>query len=65
MAEAFGPGDQRPIPSNFVVLDGLRRSDNGGIENFLVRDLAGELVRLADEPVDRRVALLADPGRAS
>jgi hypothetical protein len=36
------------------VLHGLGGADNGGIENYLVRDLASKLVRLADEPVDCR-----------
>ncbi len=50
----FGPGDQRPVAGDLVVLDGLRRADDRGIQHFLVGHLARNLVGLADETVDRR-----------
>ena len=43
MAEAFRPGNQRSIAGNLVVLDGLRRSDNGRIQHIFVRDFTGQL----------------------
>jgi len=36
------------------VLDGLSRSDDGGIEYGLVLDLAGDLVGFLDDSVDGR-----------
>src|SRR6476619_5785705 len=54
VAEAFCPGNQRSIPGNLIVLDGLRRSDNGRIQHIFVRDFTGQLVRLADQTVDGR-----------
>ena len=42
----FGPGNQRPIARDLVVLDGLRRTDDRGIEHFLVGNLARDLVGL-------------------
>ena len=52
--ELPGPSDQRPVARDLVVLDRLRAADNGGIENLLVLNLAGDVVSFADETIDRR-----------
>ena len=54
VTEFFGPCDQGPIATHFVVLDGLRVGDNGGVQNRLVLDLPSGLVRFLDDAVDRR-----------
>ena len=54
VTEFFGPCDQRPITAHFVVLDSLRICDDGGVQHGLVLDLAGRLVGLFDDAVDRR-----------
>src|SRR5262249_38111209 len=54
MAEALGPSDQGAVPRDLVMFDRLRCPDDGGIEHILVRHLARDLIRLADEAVDRR-----------
>jgi hypothetical protein len=51
---SFGPCDQRPVTAHFVVLDGLRIRDDGGIQHRLVLNLAGGLVGLLDDAVDGR-----------
>ena len=53
-AELLRPGDQRAVARDLVVLDRLRGGDQRGVEHLLVVDLAGDLVRLLDDAVDRR-----------
>jgi hypothetical protein len=52
VAEFMSPCDERPVTRNFVMLDRLRGTDHGGIEHFLVVDLASNLVGFLDEAVD-------------
>ena len=64
MAELLGPGDERAVARDLVMLDRLRIRDDRGIENRLVVDFTGGLVRFLDQAVDRRavraVRLLAE-----
>src|SRR5207302_7299904 len=53
MTGRFGPCDQGSIARDLVVLDGLSRADNSGIQNFLVGDLGRHFVGLSDETVNR------------
>jgi len=41
--ELLGPRDQRPLARHFVMLDGLRRRDQGRVQHALVIDLAGDV----------------------
>ena len=54
VAELLGPGYQRPIAANFIVLEGLSGGDDGGIEYGLILDLASDLVGLLDDSVEGR-----------
>src|SRR5262249_31102358 len=51
-AQLFRPCDQRAVARDLIVLDGLRRSDERGIEDRLVLDFAGDLFGLVDDAVD-------------
>src|SRR6476646_1130872 len=51
--QLFGPGDQRAVARDLIVFDGLRRSDERGVENGFVLHLAGHLFGLVDDAVDR------------
>src|SRR5262249_36786251 len=51
-AHLFRPRDQRAVARDLIVLDGLRRSDERGIEDRLVLALAGALFSLVDDAVD-------------
>ena len=53
MTEFFSPRDQRPLTAHFVVLDGLRVRDDGGVQHCLILDLASRLVGLLIDAVDR------------
>jgi hypothetical protein len=46
------PGDQAAVARDLVVLDGLRCSDQGGVQDALVLDLAGNLIGFLDDAVD-------------
>src|SRR5262249_41770866 len=50
--EFLCPRDQRAIARDLIVLDRLRRSDERGIQNRLVLDLARDLFGLVDDAVD-------------
>ena len=54
MSYSFGPGDQRAVTGDFVVLDGLSGPDNRSIQNLFIGDFACQLVGLADQAVNRR-----------
>jgi hypothetical protein len=53
-AKFLCPLDQRAVARHLVMLDGLRRSDEGGIEDTLVIDFASNLVSFLQNAVDRR-----------
>src|SRR5438105_123442 len=46
--ELLGPGNQRPITGDFVMLHRLCGADDRGIEHLFVRDLCGDLVGFGD-----------------
>jgi len=48
-AELIRPSNQSAITRDLIVLDRLRRSDDGSIENLLVHDLAGNVVGFRNE----------------
>src|SRR3569623_445925 len=50
----LGPCDQRAVAGLLIMLGGLRRGDERGIEHFLVGHLARHLVGFLDDAVDRR-----------
>ena len=52
--DAARPGDQRAVARDLVVLDGLTGGDERGVQHLLVGDLAGDLVALLQDAVDRR-----------
>jgi hypothetical protein len=52
-AEFIRPSNQSAITRDLIVLDRLCGADDGGIENLLVGDLAGNIVRFRNETVDR------------
>jgi hypothetical protein len=54
VTEFFSPRDQRPATAHFVVLDGLRVRDDGGVQHCLILDFASCLVGLLIDAVDRR-----------
>jgi hypothetical protein len=58
LAELIGPGDQRSVAADLIVLDGLRGGDDGCIAHGLVLDL-GDLVGELDDSVDGRTLRLA------
>src|SRR5688500_877090 len=51
-AELAGPGCERPVPGNFVVLDRLRSSQGSGIEDLGITGVAHDLIGLGDDAVD-------------
>src|SRR5262249_28208648 len=51
-AQLFRPRDQGAVARDLVVLNGLRRSNERGIQNRLVPDLAGNLFCLVDDAVN-------------
>ena len=53
-AEFVRPGNQRAVTCDLIVLDGLRRADNGRVQHILVSDLASHVVGFGDQPVDSR-----------
>jgi hypothetical protein len=53
VTEFFGPCDQRPVTTHFVVLDRLGVRDDSGVQHGLVLDLAGRLVGFLNDAVDR------------
>src|SRR5262245_36702827 len=52
MPDFLGPGDERAVTRDLVMLDGLSTADNRGIEHLAVVHLAGNLVGLLDKTVD-------------
>lgn len=54
MTGAFGPCDERAVAADFVVLNRLAARDDGSIEHSLVFDLASDLIRFLDDPINRR-----------
>ena len=56
LAEFLGPGDQRAVAGDLVVLDRLGGCDQRRVQHLLVRDLAGDLLGFLDDSVDRRAS---------
>jgi hypothetical protein len=54
VTEFFSPCDQGPVAAQFVVLDGLRIGDDGGVQHGFVFDVARGFVRFLDDAVDGR-----------
>jgi hypothetical protein len=50
--QELGPRDQSAVTRHLVVLDGLSRGDRGRVEDVLVVDFAGDVVRLFDDAAD-------------
>src|SRR5436305_4775236 len=50
--ELVGPGDQRTVARDLIMLDRLGGADDGGVQNFLVGHFTRDLVRLLDEAID-------------
>src|SRR5215471_10707435 len=51
-AEVPGPGLQRPVAGNLIVLDRLRRSDEAGIEGTGTPEFLHDLLAFLDDSVD-------------
>ena len=64
-AELLGPGDQRAVAGDLVVLDGLRGSDERGIEHLLVVDVAGDFLASSMMPSIAGQVTPFGSGRAS
>jgi hypothetical protein len=54
VAERLRPGNQGAVTGDLVVLDGLRCTDDGGIQNFLVANFASDLIAFLDQTVNGR-----------
>ena len=52
-AQLLGPSDQRSIACHLVMLDGLRGSNERGIENGFVLDFADNVLGFFDDTVNR------------
>jgi hypothetical protein len=52
MAELFRPGDQSAVARDLIVLDRLRRADDGRVKHVLVGHFAGDLIAFLDQAVN-------------
>src|SRR5664279_793869 len=46
------PGFQRPVPRNFVMLDGLRRSRETGVSGLCLAEFSGYFIAFANNALD-------------
>ena len=51
-AHLAGPGNECAVTRDFVMLDGLRGSNDRGIQHMLIGDIADDLVPFLDQTVD-------------
>ena len=54
MAEFPRPRDESAVARDLVVLDGLSRGDQGGVEHAFATDFSHDLLCFVDDAVDRR-----------
>ena len=49
----IGPGDQRAVARDFVMLNGLSRGNHAGIENGKIFGFADHFPGFVDDPLER------------
>ena len=53
-AKLLGPGDQGAVAGYLIVLDRLRRGDQGRVQNLLVGNVAADFIGFLENTVDGR-----------